>query len=171
MPGSLGHLVYRFFDVLAARPLDEDESMLIRTWLTPAQSAIFFEQPAPDQRHALHAARVVIAAGGEDQTALTAALLHDVGKRSAGLGVIRRSVASLLILLGLPLTRRMTRYRDHGTNGADELSKLGCDELVVEFARHHHDSRPDGFPSDLWDLLQTADQPPKPGTTLRARIS
>jgi hypothetical protein len=171
MPGSLGHLVRRFLDVLLAKPLSEDESALIRTWLTPTQSEIFFEQPAADQRHGLYAAGVVVASDRGDQTAVTAALLHDVGKRRAGLGVIGRSVASLLILLGLPMTRRMIRYRDHGASGADELSSLDCDSLVVEFTRHHHDSRPNGFPPDLWDLLQKADQPPKPGTSLRARIS
>jgi hypothetical protein len=167
----LSHLARRFFDVLLARPLDRVETTAVENWLDDGEARLFFSQPAADQRHGYHAALVVLAAGDIDGTVLKAALLHDVGKRHARLGVIARSLVSVLIRLGLPLSARGRQYRDHGEAAARELGQLGCDALIVDFARHHHDVRPSGFPEPVWDLLQRADEPPKTGETLRSRIS
>ena len=162
MPGSLGHLTRRFFDVLFATPLDSSERAAIEGWLDSGQAWAFFSQSDPDQRHGYHAALVTIAAGA-DLDVIRAALLHDVGKRHARLGVLARSVASVAIRLGLPLTTRWRLYRDHGEVAATELAGLGCDGLIVDFARDHHGERPSGVPISTWDLLQLADQPPKTG--------
>ena len=160
MPGSLGHLTRRFFDVLFSTPLDVAERTAVEGWLDGGQAWVFFSQPDPDQRHGFHAALVTIARGGE-RDVIRAALLHDVGKRHARLGVLGRSYASLAMRLGLPLTRRWQLYRDHGENAALELTSLGCADLIVDFARHHHSERPPGISTNTWDLLQLADQPPK----------
>jgi hypothetical protein len=167
VPGSLGHLTRRFFDVLLATPLDAAERAAVEGWLDPGQTWLFFSQPDADQRHGLHAGLIVLD-GGADPETIRAALLHDVGKRHARLGVIGRSLASISIRLGLPLSRRWRLYRDHGATAAWELEALGCDGIVVDFARHHHDRRPDTIPSPTWDLLQLADQPPKTGSKPRA---
>lgn len=90
-----------------------------------------------------------------------AALLHDVGKRHAGLGPIGRSIASILIGLGGPLTRRMVSYRDHGPVAAEELDDLRCEQVVVDFARNHHAERPDSIARATWDILLKADGPAK----------
>jgi hypothetical protein len=171
VPGSPGHLAHRFLDVLLSRPLTPDERSRVESWLSPMTALVFFSQAPSDQRHGYHAATVVIGAGVEDRTVIRAALLHDVGKRHAGLGVLGRTIVSLLILLRLPLPRRARYYRDHGELGSAELATLGCEPLVVLFARHHHQSRPPDVEAETWDLLQTADQPPKTGTTVRSRIS
>ena len=160
MPGSLGHLTRRFFDVLLAAPLDAAERAAIEGWLDSGQAWAFFSQSDPDQRHGLHAALVTIS-GGAELEVIRAALLHDVGKRHARLGILARSFASMAIRLGLPLTPRWRLYRDHGEIAANELAGLGCQGLIVDFARHHHDERPSGIPTSTWDLLQLADQPPK----------
>lgn len=162
MPGSLGHLTRRFFDVLLATPLDSAERAAIEGWLDRGQAWAFFSQSDPDQRHGFHAALVTIS-GGAELEVIRAALLHDVGKRHARLGVLARSFASMAIRLGLPLTTRWRLYRDHGEIAARELAGLGCQRLIVDFARHHHGERPPGIPSATWDLLQLADQPPKTG--------
>ncbi len=169
MPGSLGHLTRRFFDYLAASPLDDAEIETVRTWLGDAEQKIFFEQSSRDQAHGFYAAQVVYADGGGGQSAVRAALLHDVGKRHASLGVIGRVLASLVIKLNLPLTRRMQLYRDHGPIGAEELRRINCEELVVDFARHHHASRPDSIDRKVWDLLQKADEPSNPVVGLQRR--
>jgi putative nucleotidyltransferase with HDIG domain len=91
-----------------------------------------------------------------------AALLHDIGKRHARLGLIGRSVASVLILLGLPLGQRMRTYRDHGMVAARELVGLSLPSLVVDFAMHHHGRRPPTIDPGIWDALIHADQPAKP---------
>lgn len=171
MPGSLSHLSQRFFDVLLARPLDEIERATVETWLDTPLSAIFFAQSHPDQRHGYRAALVVLGEGVSDLVVVRAALLHDVGKRHAGLRVVGRVWASLSIRLGLPLTRRGRIYREHGEVAARELEALGAEPLVVQFARHHHDDRSPGVPDEIWNLLQRADQPPKAGQMVRARIS
>lgn len=171
MPGSPSHLIRRFFDVLLSRPLDQAERAAIEEWLDSRQSEIFFSQPHSDQRHGYHAALVVLSAADADVSTLRAALLHDVGKRHSGLGVVGRSVISVLIGVGLPLPKRGRLYRDHGEIAARELDEIGCEALVVDFARHHHGGRPDGFPLPIWELLQRADEPPKTKETVRARIS
>ncbi len=162
MPGSLGHLSGRFIDVLFATALDAAERAAVETWLDSGQAWVFFSQPDPDQRHGFRAALVAIAGGGE-MDVIRAALLHDVGKRHARLAVLGRTIATIAIRLGLPLTTRWRLYRDHGETAASELESLGCEGVIVDFARHHHGQRPLGIPTDTWNLLQLADQPPKTG--------
>jgi putative nucleotidyltransferase with HDIG domain len=159
MPGSLAHLTARFFDVLTARPLDLVEKTTVETWLSPQLHQLFFEQSAPDQRHGYEAALSVISQGVNDEDVVVAALVHDVGKRHARLGVVGRSVASLLILARLPLTERMKTYRDHGIIGAKELADLGAPAVAIDFALHHHGERPHGFDARTWDALEKADEP------------
>lgn len=171
MPGALRHLAQRFFDVLLAKPLTDGERAAVEGWLSPATASTFFSQSDADQRHGYHAATVVGDSGVHDPAVIRAALLHDVGKRHAGLGVIGRTLASLLIRLRVPLTRRVGIYRDHGAIGSSELAALGCEPLIVDFARAHHDHRPDVIEPDTWELLQLADQPPKTVTMFRSRIT
>ncbi len=170
MAGSLGHLARRFFDVLLARPLSVEEQTEIAAWLEPGLAAVFFAQPAADQRHGHHAASVVLATGSPEPVLVRAALVHDVGKRHSRLGVLGRTLATILVRLGLPLFTRARLYRDHGELGAFELEALGAEAVVVAFARSHHHDRDPVIPIDAWTLLQNADQPPKTGTMVRSRI-
>jgi putative nucleotidyltransferase with HDIG domain len=164
VPGSPGHLTRRFFDVILARPLSPPERAEVKAWLSSDEAAAFFAQSDADQRHGHSAAATVRAEAPGDAEALRAALLHDIGKRHAGLGVIGRVVASVLILAKAPLRGRLAIYRDHGPVGADELQQLGAEALVVDFARHHHEERPASIEPATWDLLWRADHHPKPGT-------
>jgi hypothetical protein len=59
------------------------------------------------------------------------------------------------------MTTRWRLYRDHGETAASELESLGCEGVIVDFARHHHGERPLDIPNATWNLLQLADQPPK----------
>lgn len=86
-----------------------------------------------------------------------AALVHDIGKRHAGLGVMGRSLVSALSKLGLPTGRRGQEYLSHGELGAVELEAAGIGGIAVDFARHHHGTRPDSIDSVTWRLLQQAD--------------
>jgi hypothetical protein len=162
VPGSLGHLTSRFFEVISARPLQATEAAEVSSWLTPGQSWLFFSQTKADQRHGYQAAQTA-RAGGLGASAIRAALLHDVGKRHASLGVFGRTFASLAIKGRMPLTRRWRLYRDHGRIGSGELQAVGSDQLVVDFAHHHHGMRPQSIPEDVWEVLQMADLPAKTG--------
>lgn len=171
MPGSPAHLLERFFDVATARRLTTTERAAVSGWLTPETAEIFFSQAHADQRHGYHSALAVIASGVKDDDVVIAALLHDVGKRHSRLGIIGRSVTSVMILLRLPLTERMTLYRDHGLVAARELGSLGVPSLAVDFALHHHGERPPTIAPRVWDLLVAADQPPKPWSAVGAGIT
>lgn len=157
MPGSFTHLTRRFFEYLIAKPLNPERALQVRTWLTEAQQDLFFAQNPKDQAHGYNAGLVVISAGITDPEVTQAALLHDVGKRHSNLGVLGRSLVSIMIKLRLPLTTRMKTYRDHGRLGSEELLQAGSPTIVVEFARHHHRHRPTSIERAIWDILQRAD--------------
>lgn len=168
---GLRHLVERFFEVAAAKPLGEAEAAKVGQWLGPGLEGIFSAQGAKDQRHGYEAALVVIDRGVTEPDVIRAALLHDVGKRHARLGISGRILASLLIKLHLPVSRRMAIYRDHGTLAAGELEALGAEPVVVDFARHHHGQRPPTIDRQTWAILQAADQPANTRSAKRAAIT
>jgi hypothetical protein len=157
VPGSWGHLAARFVDVATARPLDPDERRWVEARLSPAELSLFDDQRASDRRHGLEAGLAAVAGGGAPEV-VAAAILHDVGKRHARLGLVGRSVASVAIRLRLPLWRSARIYRDHGILGSVELERAGSALLAVDFARHHHGPRPAGFPPPTWALLAAADR-------------
>jgi putative nucleotidyltransferase with HDIG domain len=171
LPGSPSHLFRRFFDVLTAKALTPDERVAVVGWLGPDLAGIFFAQSVADQRHGYHAVSVVRSRGESSPDVIVAALLHDVGKRHSRLGVIGRSVASILMKLSLPMSERMSIYRDHGEVGARELGSLGAPSLAIDFALHHHGARPPTIEPGIWDLLVAADQPPKTSTAPDSRIT
>lgn len=157
MPGSLGHLSARFFDVLASRPLDGAERAIVESWLTPDLSEILFAQPGYDQRHGYEAGLSVVAAG-ETSPVVVAAVMHDTGKRHARLGVLGRVIATIFIKLGLPLTQRMRLYRDHGITAAAELAAVGAPGVAIDYALHHHGHRPPSITAGTWKALVDADR-------------
>ncbi|MFQ5948099.1 MAG: HD domain-containing protein [Acidimicrobiia bacterium] len=151
----LGHLAGRFFEVLGSRPLGPREQREAAALLRTAEHPIFWRQPAVDQRHGLECARAVLRLTPGRRDLARAALLHDVGKRHAGIGVIRRSLASGLELVRLPAPGRLGLYLTHGELGARELAEAGAEELVVEFARSHHQERPASIPAEAWQTLRS----------------
>lgn len=162
-PGSLSHLAARFVDVATARELSDSERSAVERWLSPPLADLFFDQPDHDQRHGYDAALSVIARGNAQPDVVIAALVHDIGKRHADLGLVGRSLASLLILTGMPLPDRFAVYRDHGLVGAAELGRAGAPSLAIDFCLHHHDERPQTVDQDIWEDLIAADQPPQSG--------
>lgn len=171
MPGSPAHLFRRFFDVATAPALNGSERSAVASWLGPPLAEIFFDQPDVDQRHGYHAALSVISEGISDPDVVVAALLHDVGKRHAALGLWGRTIASLLILFGFEPSERIRAYRDHGVVGAGELGHALAPTLAIDFALHHHGERPTTIESQIWDVLIAADQPPKTPVWQRRRIT
>ncbi len=142
---------------MTAQGLTPKEQQLVHQHLDEAGAMLFWRQGLADQRHAFAvASRVAITLPGDDDT-YTAALLHDVGKRLAGLGVVRRSIATVFDGIGIPLTAAMRRYRTHGSAGAAELSAAGFDGIVVSFAASHPGPAPEGIDKDRWAALLEAD--------------
>lgn len=78
--------------------------------------------------------------GGAERAVLAAALLHDVGKVDAGLGVLGRTVATVVgVVAGHDRAGgRIARYLAHDRIGAALLEDAGSDPLTVTWAREHH---------------------------------
>lgn len=125
--------------------------------ISPTEAAVFWAQSVPDLAHALKSAQAVTTAAPGRTDLARAALLHDVGKRHSEIGTIARSLATGLAVLRLPTPSRLGSYLDHAQLGATELAALGCEDLVVAFARHHHGDRPQGFGAADWEILVQAD--------------
>jgi hypothetical protein len=154
-----GHLARRFFGSLwpaGPRRVDED---WVASVLSEPEHKLWRRMSRADRRHAVGVARRVEGALGADANApmLAAALLHDVGKVSAGLGTYGRVVATIAGAAagrtmaeawteGRGFTRRVGLYLRHPEVGADMLALAGSDPLTVTWTREHH------LPADKWTL-------------------
>jgi hypothetical protein len=154
---TLGHLAKRFVGSLGShRPSPSNQSALAAL-LSPDAAELFFAQPAMDQAHAIDVALAVRAVVPERTELIRAALLHDVGKRHAGLRVFGRSLATLLGMLRLPKSARARSYLDHGRLGAADLERIGEKGIVPAFASGHHGNCPEGVDRSEWEILTRAD--------------
>jgi hypothetical protein len=113
-----------------------------------------------DRRHAAGVARRVEQRLGAEagRPVVAAALLHDVGKVVAGLGVFGRVAATLAALMvgrsraegwgetPPELAGRLGLYLRHPELGGELLTRAGSDPLTVAWAREHH------RPADRWTL-------------------
>jgi putative nucleotidyltransferase with HDIG domain len=127
------------------------------------EEVAFFDQPVVDQRHGYMAAGLVARRFPDRPELVRAALLHDLGKRHARLGVVGRSLVTGLAKMGLKrlVNRRGGRadlYLRHGELAASELSELGAEPLVIAFARSHHTRRPPEIDAGDWAVLVSADR-------------
>ena len=150
------HLVKRFFEVVTSRALSPSEQAWVNRALRVDLAVLFWQQAPIDQRHAYEVAQRTEAMLGEDNAALTAALLHDVGKRHSRAGATGRSLATVLDFLRLPLPADWRRYRDHEQLGAADLAECGADPLAVAFAAGRRPGA-DEVEARVWDALIAAD--------------
>jgi hypothetical protein len=157
LPGTWGHLARRFVWSLRVAPLSTDELQEL-TGLIDDDRLLetYLRQSVADQRHGLEAARYVRERNDRPEL-VVAALVHDLGKRHARLGIAGRVFASVLARLRLPAPGRLGVYLDHPALGAKELRDLGFGSLVIDYAAHHHGSRPESIDPDDWSLLTAAD--------------
>jgi hypothetical protein len=150
------HLAGRFTRALWPGPARATDVDWVRSILSADAFAQFRRQPNHDQRHAIGVARDVQTRladtpfAGNDRW-LAAALLHDVGKLDARLGVYGRVVATLAGSVaggGIAdawsakqgFTRRVGLYLRHAELGADRIRIAGGPEEAAQWASAHHDS-------------------------------
>lgn len=156
-PSHAIHLIRRTWSSLRAAPLSPREEAEVAGLLDDRLAALFWEQPVMDQRHALEAARHVLASRPGNRELAQAALLHDVGKRHARLGVAGRIGATLLALLRVNAPGRLGRYNAHAEIGANDLKAAQASEVVVDYARNQDGLRPDSIAPGEWATLKEAD--------------
>ena len=156
---KFGHLTKRFFASLWPVGPSHEKEEWVGSVLSEDERKLWRRMSKADRRHAVGVARDVERQLGHEATkpVLAAALLHDVGKVSAGLGTYGRVVATLAGAAagrsmatawteGKGFTRRVGLYLSHPALGGDMLALAGSDPLTVTWAREHH------LPEDEWTL-------------------
>jgi len=132
-------------------PTAADDAWAV-SMLTAGERPLFTAMSPADRRHAIDGARAVETSVPEPlrRDAIEAALVHDVGKRHAHLGVIGRSIATVIGWVvrsddrrgALAAARgwpgRVGRYLRHDVVGAEEVASAGGSPLAVGWTAHHH---------------------------------
>jgi hypothetical protein len=154
-----GHLIKRFLGSLWPVGPGRSAEAWVGSVLNEREHTLWRRMSRADRRHAAGVARRVEQTLGAGATppVLAAALLHDVGKVSAGLGTYGRVVATVAGAAtgrtmaetwtqGRGFTRRVGLYLRHPEVGADMLAMAGSDPLTVTWGREHH------LPAEEWTL-------------------
>jgi hypothetical protein len=170
------HLARRFVRALWPGAPHADDVTWVESILEPAELELWRSFPNHDRRYTIRVARLVEErlSGTEfagDPRWLAAALLHDVGKLDAGLGVLGRSVATVMGAIAGParvdrwagtagFRRRAAWYLRHDDRGADRIRAAGGRGAASAWARAHHqrDRWPgSGVPIPVAEALEAAD--------------
>ncbi len=165
---KLGHLVRRFVRALWPGGPRSSDVDWVKTVLTPEEQALWNRLPNHDRRYSIRMARRVDEVlarspyAGDPRWAAVA-LLHDVGKLDAGLGIAGRVVATVAGAAA-PATRRsrgrLGRYLRHDDAGAHLIRAAGGREEAARWAAaHHHPDRwgDTGIPEPVMRALAAAD--------------
>ncbi len=149
----------RFFGSLVPVGPRKANDLWARSHLSDAEIRLWNRMQRVDRRHAVGVARRVNNALNDDATApiMAAALLHDVGKSVAQLGVYGRVVATLSAKVAgremaeawtqtRGFTRRVGLYLEHPRLGGDLCELAGSDPLTVAWVREHH------LPPEQWTV-------------------
>jgi hypothetical protein len=107
-------------------------------WLERPLADLFYGQAPPDQRHASRVAAWLVARGHVDRLLIQAALLHDVGKAAAPIGLWQRVV---WVIVGRAAPRRRGWLASRGGGwralaahqaiGAGRLRAIGADPRLA----------------------------------------
>lgn len=134
---EIPHLVRRFVDGLRSGAPSAEDERWARTVAGPGAD-LWSAQADRDRRHTLAVARAVDGPTTPSWV-LRAALLHDVGKTLAAIGVFGRACATVLELLRISsVPGRLGRYLDYPVLGAQLLAEAGLESEVVRWAAEHH---------------------------------
>ncbi len=170
------HLARRFVRALWPGPPRAQDVAWVESILEPNELALWRALPNHDRRYTVRVARQVEErlAGTEyakQSQWLAAALLHDVGKLDAGLGVLGRTGATVMgAWTGsgrverwagtMGFRRRVAWYLRHDERGADRIRAAGGRDEAARWAWAHHrrDRWPaSGVPVPVAEALEAAD--------------
>jgi hypothetical protein len=170
------HLVRRFVRALWPGPPRARDVAWVEGILEPGELALWRELPRHDRRYSIRVAkdvegRLAGAAYAGQSRWLAVALLHDVGKLDAGLGVVGRSVATVMGAAAgrarvdrwtssTGFRRRVGAYLHHDERGAERIRAAGGRDEAARWAlvHHHRDRWPaSGVPVPVAEALEAAD--------------
>jgi hypothetical protein len=138
------------------------ERQALRSWLTPAQLALFEQMHRADQRHGLDVVATLRRSGHSEPDLLVAGLLHDCGK-GRSLHVWHRVAWSLFeprrrikrFVLMVPTFRpAFATIASHPNTSAELALAAGCSPRTADLIRHQDDPTD----QDLGVALQLADE-------------
>lgn len=146
--GELGHLARRCWWTLRAAPPSAAEEAWACDRMSAEEAELWSRQHPLDRRHTVAVARQLVAEHPEAPGwVVEAALLHDVGKTEAPLGVPGRVLATVLELAGVrSAPGRLGRYLAYPARGAELLAAAGAAAEVAAWAREHHE------PPSAWSV-------------------
>jgi hypothetical protein len=125
---SIGHLVRRALSSLNNSALTDGEIARAVPWLNAQEFGLWFSMPPRDCRHSLQVhARFAEMCPTASRDEHAAALLHDVGKISSGLGWTLRVVATVVGSRGT----RFTEYHNHAAVGAQMLQGISSQRTIA----------------------------------------
>jgi|LakMenEpi03Aug12_release.lakeMendotaPanAssembly.Ray.scaffolds.fasta_scaffold13288_6 hypothetical protein len=128
MKSAVGHLVRRALSSLNNSALSDDELKRAFPWLNTEERGLWFSMPPRDCRHSLQVhARFIDLCPTATRDEHAAALLHDVGKISSGLGWTLRVIATVLGSRG----KRFTEYHNHAAVGAQMLQGISSPRTIA----------------------------------------
>lgn len=126
------HLAKRFFRSLTARKISDEETIWVSSFLMHEEMRLWSQQMRIDQLHSIHIAkRFCVLMPGASREEVAAALLHDVGKIDAHLGVLARVLATILPNRVAQIMPRLGAYVDHEAIGVQKLLAIGSSETTV----------------------------------------
>ncbi len=170
--------LYRIKQFIAARKFKISylEIEFVRKYLNHQEQILFFRMKGFDQRHALMVAQKALEKTVEKdwidkQKMARVALLHDIGKSSANIGLYYRIAYVLLSSIRegrfinflskknsrLSFRRKLFVLNTHSLIGAKMLLDVGCtDNEVLQVVAKHHD-KPEVNESKLLPMIREVD--------------
>jgi hypothetical protein len=168
----IGYRTRQFWNVLIARPLEDEAIDRVRQVLTDKETELFLQMQPSEQKHSYMVYRKLTERGFRNKDLLTTALIHDIGKTRYPLGLVAR----VLIVLGRAILpqqvgewgaevhsdwRRIFAVAEqHPEWGAQMAAAAGSNPRVVNLIRRHQhplNGPPAGEEDILLSYLQSAD--------------
>jgi hypothetical protein len=128
LKGPINHLVRRALSSLNNSALSDSEMARAHPWLNVEELELWCSMQPRDCRHSLQVhARFADLCSTATRDEHAAALLHDVGKISSGLGWMLRVVATVVGSRGT----RFTEYHNHAAVGAQMLQGISSQRTIA----------------------------------------
>lgn len=122
----------------------KEDNKIVEKHLNRKEKELFDTLPAHEKRHAIDTASA-ISCDGSDEILIKAGLLHDIGKTTGNIGIVKKSVLVLMDkffpVLSKKLSGRLSMfniYYNHPEIGADLLENTGTEPEVIMLVKYHH---------------------------------